>query len=190
MKRLLLVVFIAISITCFAQSTPDMLLTKAKTLARNELKSELHDYSSYEPVRWSSLDSVFSSIKDDSNIRLLIEKLMDKHSKLPGDPSKLSLFADLSELEKKCKEAYERSKTQDYGVDYQLVCLNQWTAISEFNIAQNKVKEAINVFEPQFMGWSITHRFRAKNSLGAKVISEWVFRFDPDVSVVKSIIKE
>lgn len=190
MKRILFAIFATFSLVCSAQNLATLQLSKAKDLVRKELKGSLHDFASYEPVMWSSVDSVFSVIEDDPNICTLIDDLLEKHSKLPGDPSKLSLFADLSSVEAQCKEAYEKSKNLDFGVEYQMTCLNQWIAVSDFNKARVKAEEAINNFKPRFIGWSLSHRFRAKNPLGAKVISEWMFKFDPDIITIQSIIKE
>lgn len=189
-KIVILAVLAVLSAVCAAQNSSNLRLSKAKALVRNELKGSLHDYASYEPVRWSSLDSVFSSVEDDSRICRLIDDLLEKHSKLPGDPSNIGLFMDMSGVEKQWKDALDNSKNEDLSTDFRLKCLNNWIAVSDFNIAQKKVKEAIDAFESRFIGWSISHRFRAKNSLGAKVITEWVFRFDPDVKVIDSIIKE
>lgn len=190
MKKILLAAFAILSLVCQAQNPAALRLSKAKALVRKELKGSLHDYASYEPVRWSSLDSVFSSVEDDPRICRLMDDLMEKHSKLPGDPSNIGLFMDMSGVEKQWKDALDNSKNEDLSTDFQLKCLNNWIAISDFNVAQKKAKEAIDAFESRFIGWSISHRFRAKNPLGAKVITEWVFRFDPDVKVIDSIIKE
>lgn len=191
MKKILFAVFAAVSLVCSAQtrqSTSQMAL--AKRLVRMELMSTLHDYSSYEPVYWSSVDSLYSAPEDDYYVQRAIDRLVEKHSQLPFDSSNTGLFDDLSELEAKCKDSFENAKANNMGSEYLMVCLKQWTAISDFMSAQENAVEAINRFNPEFIGWSVTHRFRAKNAFGTKVINAWVVKFDINMTSITSIEKQ
>ncbi len=190
MKKLLFAVFAVLSVTCFAQTSVNSRLIKAKALVRTELKNSLHDHSSYKPVGWTSIDSLFSAIEDDPYVCRAMDDLMDKHSKLPGDPSKLDLFIDLSSIENECKVAYEKAAASNMDVGYQMVCLNQWNAVSDFNKSREKAISAIQNFHPRFIGWTLTHKFRAKNALGAYTLNEWEFHFDQEVNSIIAVKRD
>ena len=48
---------------------------KAKVAIRNYLRENLDDYKSYEPVRYSKLDSLFTSIEDDFSFNVEFDRV-------------------------------------------------------------------------------------------------------------------
>jgi len=73
MKRivLLLIAVLAMGSEINAQTR----FEKAKVAIRNYLRENLDDYKSYEPVRYSKLDSLFTSIEDDFSFNVEFDRV-------------------------------------------------------------------------------------------------------------------
>lgn len=141
---------------------------RAKELIKNHLYETLNDDKSYESVSYGELDSIYTSIKDDSIYR---------RSNLQYD-----IFYSLFQSNEKF---YHEYKHDDYMVSY---CDN---LVDEMHIYLDSmkfyaaIKDSIEKsFNPEFKGYAITHRFRANNALGNKILSLYVFYFDKDITKI------
>lgn len=60
-------------------------------------------------------------------------------------------------------------------------------AIDSMKYYLEEYKKAIADFNPEFMGYSMAHSFRANNETGNKTISEYKFYFDTNISRIVEI---
>lgn len=172
-KIVFVIVFILFANLIYAQQ-PKTKLDKAKLLIRRELKESMNDYSSYAPVSYSDIDSLFTSIWDDENfITTYVNptiKYMDEVNKV--FTNKISITYDAKPVLEKIKET-----SGNYNEDSVF-------NLEMFDNYQSLMYERIKLFKPEFIGWRLTHKFRAKNAYNATVLYDYEFKFDKDLSKV------
>lgn len=174
MKKLLLAtVFILFANLIYSQQSKTK-LDKAKLLIRNEFKETMNDYSSYAPVSYSDVDSLFTSIWDDENfITTYVNptiKYMDEVNRV--FTNKISITYDAKPVLKNIKET-----PGNYNEDSVF-------NLEMFDNYQSLMYGRIKSFKPEFIGWRLTHKFRAKNAYNATVLYDYEFKFDKDLSKV------
>lgn len=162
MKNIILLLFLTLFISCTSKED------KAKETIDKYLYYTLHDYKSYEPVSWSKLDSLYSDYTmDDSYIDLeAIRYMYDTDG----------------------KECKERLNKVNYDLEYrnskQFIEDLLMAIVSEFYKEKVYLKKLDSIkvnFNPQFIGYKITHTYRAKNLNGAYKLSEETFFLDKSI---------
>lgn len=145
-----------------ACSTPEK---QAKKLIKEYLKNNLHDYDSYECVKFGTLDSVFTKLLDDSTFTNVFAKRL-AHQKLRNN------MFDKAEQWKDIKKLYdfylENEKLQQDTVQYY------------YNI-EDSIK---NNFTPKFNGFAMQHSFRANNANGNKILTHKVYIFNKELTEI------
>ena len=155
MKKVLFAVSVLALCSC-GKSNED----KAKELIEANLKTSMKDWSSYESVTFSKLDSVFTEYQntpEGTKLQMKVSELQqqsDSIKYLANETGKKELF-DLALS--KIREAIQLDST--------------------YNINKEK-------FKGEFKGWQMVHRYRGNNSYGAKEIASTAFYFDKDVTKV------
>lgn len=142
---------------------------KARKVIKEYLKSSMNDFSSYEPVEFSSLDSTFSTFFDTDEGEKLNDEIRETY-----DRSRT--FYDVMSKYKhnpKITELYEKLY-QD----------NERMADSLIEI-KNKAELA---YKTEHEGYKLNHKFRGKNALGAFMLYELVFFIDKDISKVINVV--
>ena len=159
MKKIVLFIFATITLTSCSKSNED----KAKELIETELQTSMKDWSSYEFVEMSSLDSVFTKFKD--------SEYAQEHKK-----KMLSLMVASGDIKAKLKECNksEEALLNDSLSYYQ----------SKEDSLMNVYKQKENEFKGDFIGYETNFTFRGNNSLGAKVINNVKITFDKDLTSV------
>jgi hypothetical protein len=169
MKKLLFFISLTIFIICFYSCSKEY---KAKRLINKELNMTLNDRKSYEPVQFGGLDSLFSSYKNDINYI---------------NNEKLNVY-----LNGMLEEATKRHKSKKYDPDYTKAG-GEWRTDVTFIVAcvfynsqmYKQIKDSIEAnFKPQFVGYKMSHKFRAKNMYGASVLNEKEYFFDKTISSI------
>jgi len=169
MKSIVFVLFcVLLSISC---SSPDR---KAKKLIKNQLKESLHDWKSYEPVKFGTLDSTFSTYLDkEENVDIFLKYIKFKE-----------------EIDKLVEEVQDQD-LEGYYSDYYIYKRNRLIteakekldSMGYYGPLVDSIKEN---FIPEFNGWELTHSFRANNASGNKVIGHYKYFFDKDITIIKN----
>lgn len=160
MKKLLLICSVALLAACVSPAK------RAQKLIRAHLKETMLDWSSYEPVKFGDLDSVYTTPYDNEQYRNVVK-------------NQTRLMEDF----------VANKKDFDFWIDLDLNRAN--AALAKMNKSNDSLKyyEGIardfeRAFVPQFKGWSMTHTLRGKNAYGSKIISTNVYYFDADLTKV------
>jgi hypothetical protein len=137
---------------------------KAEDLIKEELSISIHDFASYEPVKFGRLDSGFTDIKQDL-----------KYIALNSAVKRYSAASDRYTL--------LRSQSSDPNEIMAYVGLIKKYTDSML-IAEKEENDIATNYKPTFNGWVMMHSFRSKNTLGAFVQQHYVFHFDPELTKV------
>lgn len=146
---------------------------RAQRLIKAELKGTLHDWGSYEPVNFGTLDSVYTTPID--NLEYLTAKCMyiewgkrhkESSKKIDDYCNQLSIHGPNKYVQ---EEVEAELSHLERITDSIAVCLRTMSLIEKD-------------FTPTFKGWSMQHTFRAKNGVGTKRITTKEFIFDEDIS--------
>lgn len=140
---------------------------KAKTLINEYMKENLKDPSSYEPVSFSQLDSLFFPYID-----------TDEGSKL------FKLGGMSGEYYKKASEfrhaeIYAKTRAEVDMLNDSIKYYEQKS--KEF---EEIFKENSKNYEGEFIGWKLNHEYRAKNGFGALDLDRKDFYFDKELTKI------
>jgi hypothetical protein len=138
---------------------------KAEKAIKQYLKENLHDPKSYEPESFSELDSSFSSFEDSevgSKLKQVDEDLSNRLNDLNGKIDNAKNLAELTEVEEEGKKIIEKRD-------------------SLFELKLKKTEE----YKGEFMGYRISHTYRAKNAMGALVKESNYFKLDKDFKIIE-----
>ncbi len=160
-KMLFLLMALGLVIGC---TSPEK---EAQKLITKHLQETLNDWDNYESVKFSSLDSAFTSVQENEHYAVAYHRY-DSLLKSAKENSEKMIFAS-----------------------------NQWEAVSyknrsesDLNMASNYYDLALSIdsmFVPEFKGWAITHTYRANNALGAKIITKEIYTFNPEITEIVNI---
>lgn len=143
---------------------------RAQKLIKAHMKETMHDWSSYEPVKFGLLDSVFTDIKD--------------------EPDYAAFSAKIKVYNKQFEEAIEEARSYmasllfDNADSYIRLAERYSDTISKY---EPLLDSLISNYKPTFKGWSMTHTSRGNNALGNKIIGTNIFYFDPDITQIVDI---
>ncbi|MDH6308105.1 hypothetical protein M2451_002624 [Dysgonomonas sp. PFB1-18] len=165
---------------------------KAEELVKNYLKENLHDPQSYESVVFSKIDTIWDYQENKIEAleyggKTLIEKYQDT----------LLISNALMALEANDMETY-KSLTSNIGIQEKerISTLNQEDK-SEYYKTADSIRQILKHFEmekenikkapPIMDGFSIEHKYRAKNAMGAKVLNEATFMIDSELTSITNV---
>lgn len=161
MKKIILLVC-AITALCSCEKSNE---EKARELIESQLKANMNDWSSYEFVEISGVDSVFTAFMDSDEGK-------DTQKQLSKLTSKIIEY----EVNSKYPILYgERTQTMKDSIPI----LKQMEDSLQ-NAYNTKEKE----YKGDFTGYRTTFKFRGNNSLGAKIISSSIYFFNPEITEI------
>lgn len=154
------------SLILVACSTPEK---RAKNLIVTQLKETLHDWDSYESVKFGSLDSVYTTPFDDPSYKVIVDDFFEAASKVHTT-----------------KEDYDRYERLGYLFHSEKMdALTKWgSAMKTAEDLKSKMDSIEQIFVPEFKGWSMTHSFRCNNAGGHKTIHHYQYHFNKDLSTI------
>lgn len=138
---------------------------KAKSLVQDFLKTELDDYSRYEPVSWGTLDSVINALE--TNPSYLIQKQRTN--------DQLERIAEIDNMLSKVDSTYS---------GYADLLLSKEGATERYKVEKERLDKIVANFQPGFSGWQIKHTYRAPNKVGALELQTNTFEIDKDFKEV------
>lgn len=170
MKRLLFTVsFFICTVLCVSCGNQQ----KAKRLIRQEFKETLNDYKSYEPVSYSELSPVYMP---DSEVRDLTPQ-----EKLKSAQDDYNSWVKLvEEYKQEYGENSDRYKEGLKTLEYVKGLLDEAEKNAQ---AESSVKEK----EKEIIGWTLTHKYRARVPAGGYKLFVNTFLFDENMTEVISV---
>jgi len=146
---------------------------KAKILIKEYLKTTMNDYSSYEPMEFSKLDTVYSSYYKDS-IYINLQKLQSNNSDY------------IKHLEETIKEADKFNGRIGRILDRRGIASEPY--LKAANIENDRLTKEMRKlrknFKSEMDGFSMVHKMRAKNTMGGIMIYETIFFFNKELTKV------
>ena len=166
--------FRSILIFClaFASCKSESLEDKAKKVIRNHLYTTAHDFKSYEPIKFGTLDSAFSSYTDLPDYETLYETFDSSQKAFNDLKDDIEIYGTLWALSspRKIKEA------EAQGKDLAKVIATTIDKIDSLRLN----------YVPEFVGWKMYHSYRINNVDGNSIISHFDYYFDPEVTKISS----
>lgn len=148
-------------------------LDKAKQLIRKEFKETMNDYSSYSPVSYSKIDSLFTSLSDDEQGLDLFIRATE--AKKDAGLNEVEGFPDVSETIKEM-EAEEHL--------YKAGAIENWKIYQSY---RELLYLYIDHFKPAFIGWKLIHKYRTKNIYNAIILKKQEFHFNKEMTALIKI---
>lgn len=162
---------IIVGIVClFAFSCSVSNEKKAQKLIKLQLKETLHDYSSYESVKFGTLDTVFTSILEDSAYY--------------STQDKFKRYERLAESALSEANMYSEMRGSYYAKKYEVALRTANNYQDSIKLLKPIIDSIEKVFKPIQNGWRMTHTFRSNNAIGAKTLGTLLFFFDMDLTKI------
>lgn len=162
MKKILFLFLIVSLIGCSSSKEK-----KAKALIKEYMMENLKDPSSYEPVSFSDLDSIFFPYIDTEGGSQLWE--------LGSVTGKIYEKAHQFELDAIIAKTIQETKILEDSAKFYKAKSEEYQKLYEKNEAS---------YTGEFIGWILDHRYRAKNGMGALDFAEETFYFNKDVTEI------
>lgn len=159
MKKILTLAALLLSTAACKQSYTPTVQERAEALMSDEVKKALLLPDSYDPVE-TKVDSAFAPLCDPKFVSVVLEiQSLDKslsslEFQLSYKPSVLSLFGDDESYDKRTKKEYDDEKAKHPEYD----ALNAKIKTMSEHLLDTMQKE------PEFIGYIVCHRFRAKDN--------------------------
>ena len=173
MKKLLFALCLICAVTA---SCSKSLENEAKDLIKDDLYKSLHDYDSYKPVEFSKLDSTFTDISSIKGYDKTSEKLEKIKAQMKKLEHSIEFDADWSR-----KVGY----TSDVNRQKMLADFEEYKELSsEADKLRVKLIKALDEFTPKFIGYSMIHKYRAKNKAGNTALGVTKYTFDKEITKI------
>ena len=183
MKKVTSILFALLSILITSCSQTNE--SKAKKVIKEYFKETLDDYDSYSPVSSSEIAMAKTKWELPKELEPELEKLEEIAKKInQSGYNNIDVASDADYFIKDLDNSseYSHKKTLDKNM---IKKIENWKALwLEFKHYQDIIYASKNSFQPEFIGWKMTHKFRAKNRVGGNELNEIEFQFDKDITKV------
>lgn len=174
MKKICITISLAIFLLSSCNNTPT---DKANALIKDDMEKSLIIADSYEPVE-TKVDSAFAPFD--------APEFYNQTLKL------LKMGVEIQEYEEKAKQA--KSSMAIWSDPYSAYSKNQYQEskseyeeyIEKQNAIKDKIENTVNKIKgmmqqkPKFIGYKVTHRYRAKNNAGQILLSDKLYILNND----------
>lgn len=173
MKKLFILSFISLLIFSCSKSPEE----KAKKLINDDLFKTLHDYDSYQAVEFSKLDSTFTDASSTEEYKELSKEYNEKMASLKKIQESLKFDLDWTERMGGFRSVSEAKKMK--------LDVDKMNAIyEETKVIQLTLDSIDENFVPEFIGYSMTHKYRAKSKVGNMSLGIEKYTFNKDISEI------
>lgn len=175
MKKILLAFIVLSSIAC---SSPEK---KAQGVIKRQLKETLDDWSSYESIKFSTLDSAYTSVFDDSLYRKEFDGFLSVVERCEEYDRKIDEATNLA------NSAYSSISKIRY-LDKAIKLMDEHhILVDSLSFYKNNMDKIEEDFVPKFKGWSMEHLYRAKDKNGIMNIYHKKYHFDEYITEIDKI---
>ena len=159
------IALMAMIFVCSCSKSPEQ---KAQSLIKSKLKETLHDPKSYESVKFSTLDSVYTTLEDNLEYLILKKKFDWAYKKAQEFLSETKIYSGSRFYRDEFRDALK-------GAEMMSDSMTVYVPILE------KMEKE---FVPEFNGWKMEHSFRSNNAMGAKTLGSYVFYFNNELKEI------
>jgi hypothetical protein len=151
---------------------------RAKKLIKEELRTTLHDFKSYEAVTFGSLDSIFTDFTDTPTGDSIFKEMNNRASILKMKISETNEALDdyKNEYNERLQEYYRERAIKKYN---ELQILRE-----EVDKDPDILLELISNHVPEFKGWKMNHSFRSKTLGSNYKLAHQVYYFNIEISKI------
>lgn len=167
MKKIILLIFAVVTLCSCEKSNEE----KARGLIESQLKTSMNDWSSYEFVEMSEVDSVFTTFVDSDEGEDIRKQLSNLTSKI-------------IEYEVGCNYPILHGKRAQIMKDSIPILKQMEDALQ--NAYDTKEKE----YKGDFIGYKAQFKYRGNNKLGVKIISSSTYFFNPEITEITDQISQ
>lgn len=174
MKKICITISLAIFLLSSCNNSPT---DKANVLIKDDMRKSLIITDSYEPVE-TKVDSAFAPFDEpefyNQTLKLLkmgieIQKYEDR-AKLAK--SSMAIWSDPY-------SAYSKNQYQESKAEYEEYIEKQHAIKEKIENTVNNIKEMVQQ-KPKFIGYKVTHRYRAKNNAGQTLLGDKLYILNND----------
>lgn len=151
---------------------------KAEKLVTKHLKETLNDRDSYESVSFSELDSLKSTWVYPDYLR------SDSISIYGAIRMLNSIYKNDPIINIKSDADYHIDIIKTHFPDNDNITISLWEI---FKHSQSKILEDMHSFVPEYLGWKITHKYRARNQYNALTLYHAEFHFDENLTGIINV---
>lgn len=158
---------------------------KAERAIKKYFKETLDDYDSYSPVAFSEMKIAKSKWEMTEEMCPELEKLIEITEEIrAGYFSDIKITSDADYYLKRVEILLEEDPRMPLDKET-IKRIESWKPLLlEFKHYQDTIYASKKNFQPEFIGWKMTHKFRAKNRMGGTELNELEFQFDKDITKV------
>lgn len=165
---------------------------KAEKVIKKYLKETMDDYGSYSPISISEIKIVKSEWKIPKELEMEYEFLLDYIKLLTQAGYEVDITSDadyyIKDLEKYSDKEYVKHVKDKNDAKLLISRRAKVKALwLEFKHYQDIIYASKKSFQPEFIGWKMTHKFRAKNRMGGTELNELELQFDKDITKVVKV---
>lgn len=153
---------------------------RSKKLINQYMKEHLNDYKSYESVSFGTLDSAFSRVSDTKEWKDYDQKYLEFEKKADDASEKMKKMIDNIGF-----HSLYTYKEDKFTMELLKDKVSQWADSMKFY--NDKMIILNKDFKKEFIGWKLTHTFRANNIIGNKIIEKYDFIFDEKINKIIDI---
>lgn len=178
MKKVLLFLVCASFLGCQSRDA------KISKLIKDEMFKTLYDFESYEPIETSKIDSVFTTIYTDS---IVIEQAVKIIATMKISEDYIEEAEEHSRTIEIWEDSYSstgRRKVNNARDELREILSKLEKSIKIVEEAQGIIKKESENFESDFIGWSVTHKFRCKSKGGNFDLGTYKYVFDPKLEKI------
>lgn len=156
---------------------------KALALIDKNMFSSLYDYASYEPIE-TVVKEGCSSIYTDSLIRKYALMAETSRKLYAESKEKASDALEYAEIYSSAYSYSTRRKFDDYMQQAREETSNMEKYLSAWSAYEDSIKLQVANFQPQIVGWEVTHKFRCKTKGGNFTLGNYVYLMDAKFSKI------
>ena len=188
MKKVIFILLTLLSILITSCSQTNE--SKAKKIIKEYFKETLDDYDSYSPVSFSEITMAKTKWELPKELEPELEKLAKIAKKINNSGyGNINTTSD-ADYHIQSVDEYLEIISKKESNDKKVNKVKEWKVLwLEFKHYQDKINASKNNFQPEFIGWKMTHKFRAKNRVGGNELNEIEFQFDKDITKVVKVRK-
>lgn len=181
-------IFILLLVISFTSCLDESKEGKAKNLIKKHLKETLNDYDNYSAVSYSAVDSLFTKWTLPEELRPTVKELAQCAESINQSGYKnITITSDANSFLKDFEKLYDEKYRKNKSIDF-LKKEEKWKQLwTEFKHHQDIIEESKKNFKPKFIGWKMTHKYRAKNQYDATILQNRQFSFNEDITQVTGV---
>lgn len=147
----------------------------AQELIEGYLTKELKEEDNYNPVRFTKIDTLYTTVMDNKEYAALYDKF--------------NYYVSEQKENERIRDSYEGVKGA-LGKSSRNLHLNRAKAyLDSARMVKPELDAAAEAFRPEFKGWQMEHVYQTTAVLGDLVVNRVKFEFDKDLTKITDVEK-